>query len=726
MARHSRSRRHACSPARASRRWRRARIDLAQHDVVRWPLLFRLLRARPSTTHRWEQLDRYTTALVGGLPRDIAHVTGARAVVDSSRLPIEPVALGLVPGVDVRLAQVVRDPRAVVYSWKRSKKTTDRDNVEYMPKFSAAFSTASWLARNLVVEVIGRRRTVEVVHYDEMARDPAAVLRRLATFVGEPAGELEFLTSETATIAPTHSVGGNPVRMTSGAITIKPDEEWRGDIRRVTAPSARAIVLPLLHRYGLPVRSAEEAARPTLTTNAWLRFDTIRRDLRTAKPETVLEVGAGEGGLGSWLASHFTYTGVEPDVTSRGRRRSVGLAPGSRPDRRVARRGRRSAVRRRLRVRGARAHRRGPKALEQWREYLRPSGWLLLSVPAHQDHYGAADELVGHYRRYEQSTLTGVLNDAGFEVVHLSSYGAGLGQVLQRGRNAAREARRRRSESTERTRRRNARRAADGSCSRGRRRSRSCARRSPHPGAWRSVRSRRPTSEPDTSCSPVARSDAPPRPRDRHVRSDDASIPPMAAAPRTARRRGRGPQRRLLGRRSRRGRFAGPDAAARARWIVARRAHLATCEQPDVVVFLYPGHLDACVLGPIAGSAGSPAVLDVFISLYDTVIVDRGLRSPRSPVAFATRALDVLACWSVPMVVVDTPEHADFFAAFTHRAREALRGAVGGRRGITVRGRAGSRRRRVHPLVSHLHPFARLRNRRAAGRCSPATVAGSA
>ena len=103
-------------------------------------------------------------------------------------------------------------------------------------------------------------------------------------------------------------------------------------------------------------------------------------------------------------------------------------------------------------------------------------------------------------------------------------------------------------------------------------------------------------------------------------------------------------------------------------WRGAR--YLATCRRPDVVVFLYPGHLDACVLGPIARIRRIPAVLDVFISLYDTVIVDRGLRSPRSPVAFATRALDVLACWSVPRVVVDTPEHADFFAQFTHRARK--------------------------------------------------------
>ena len=174
------TRRHGHSSAR-----RHARIDLAQHEVVRWPRLLRLLRARPSTRSRWEALDRYTTAS-SAVYRAIAHVTGARVVVDSSRLPIEPVALGLVPGVDVRVAQVIRDPRAVVYSWKRSKVTTDRDNVEYMPKFSAAFSTTSWLVRNLVVEVIGRRRAVEVVQYDEMARrsrgraPPARGVRRRA------------------------------------------------------------------------------------------------------------------------------------------------------------------------------------------------------------------------------------------------------------------------------------------------------------------------------------------------------------------------------------------------------------------------------------------------------------------------------------------------------------------------------------------------------------------
>ena len=426
-----------------------ARIDLAQAAVVRWPRMMQLLRAKPGPHPDCPELDRYVAAS-SAVYRSIAAVTGARVVVDSSRLPIEPVALGLVPGVDARIAQVIRDPRAVVYSWKRSKQTTDRDNVEYMPKFSASYSTTSWLARNLVVEAIARRAPVEIVQYDDMARDPAAVLRQLAAFVGEPAGDHAFLTSETATIAPTHSVGGNPIRMTSGAIKIEPDEEWKHSIEPRDRVLATAVALPLLHRYGLPVRSgaapapgaapgpaaaASLPALPTLTTNAWLRFDSIRKGLRTAQPRKVLEIGSGEGGLGLWLARRYDYTGVELDDRSR-----------AAAEVRIAANGYGEI---KANLTEVSAHdfdlvgafevlehiADDDQALRDWRDHLRPDGWLLLSVPAHQEDFGNADELVGHYRRYERDTLHAQLEKAGFEVVWLHSYGAGLGHVLQRVRN---------------------------------------------------------------------------------------------------------------------------------------------------------------------------------------------------------------------------------------------------------------------------------------------------
>ena len=262
-------------------------------------------------------------------------------IVDSSKIPIEPIALGLVEDVEVHLAQVVRDPRAVVYSWQRSRAFSDRDEVEYLPRFSASFTTTSWLARNFLVEVIGRRRPVEVVLYDDMARDPGAVLRRLADFVGEPAGDLEFLTSATATLAPTHSVGGNPMRMTSGAIEIKPDDEWVTELAPRKRIVTTAIALPLLRRYGLPVRNpahrhgepvpgepapSGREALPVLTTSAWLRFDAIKRALDVSQPESVLEIGAGKAASarGSLAA---TTTRASSSTSSRARRRERASRP---------------------------------------------------------------------------------------------------------------------------------------------------------------------------------------------------------------------------------------------------------------------------------------------------------------------------------------------------------------------------------------------------------------
>ena len=206
--------------------------------------------------------------------------------------------------------------------------------------------------RNFLVEVIGRRRPVEVILYDEMARDPAAVLRNLAAFVGEPAGDMEFLTSATATLAPTHSVGGNPMRMTSGAIEIKPDDEWVTELAPRKRIVTTAIALPLLRRYGLPVRNpvrpdepvpgepgpSGREPLPVLTTNAWLRFDAIQPRLGVSQPAD----GARD---------------------RRGRRRPRRMARA--PLRLHGRRARRAVTRRRERAHHGRRAREGPRRLSE-------------------------------------------------------------------------------------------------------------------------------------------------------------------------------------------------------------------------------------------------------------------------------------------------------------------------------------------------------------------------
>ncbi|HUI48037.1 MAG TPA: class I SAM-dependent methyltransferase [Acidimicrobiia bacterium] len=174
---------------------------------------------------------------------------------------------------------------------------------------------------------------------------------------------------------------------------------------------------------------------PVLPPNAWLRFDSIRGALRTAQPHAVLELGNGEGGLGAWLARQYDYTGVEPDPTSRAtaelRLREVGRGRvlENRSDLSDDRFDLVCAFEVLEHIEDDLA------ALDEWGGYLQPEGWLLLSVPAHAAQYGPFDERAGHFRRYERADLTSRLEKTGYRVARFDSYGAGLGTVLQYGRN---------------------------------------------------------------------------------------------------------------------------------------------------------------------------------------------------------------------------------------------------------------------------------------------------
>jgi SAM-dependent methyltransferase len=167
---------------------------------------------------------------------------------------------------------------------------------------------------------------------------------------------------------------------------------------------------------------------PPLTPNAWLRWDVVRRLLDGLEDvERVIEVGAGEGALGARLARRYTYVGVEPDPRSRARARErVGTVVEALPDDTfdlVCA----FEVLEHVEDDGA--------ELRLWRDRLRPGGWLLLSVPAHEKRFGPADRRVGHFRRYEPDRLATLLAETGFETSRVVSYGFPLGYALEAGRH---------------------------------------------------------------------------------------------------------------------------------------------------------------------------------------------------------------------------------------------------------------------------------------------------
>lgn len=71
------------------------------------------------------------------------------------------------------------------------------------------------------------------------------------------------------------------------------------------------------------------------------------------------------------------------------------------------------------------------EALAQWHSWLKPQGYLLLSVPAHMKKWTATDDWAGHFRRYEKVELKSLLQNVGFNIEHFESYGFPLANIIE-------------------------------------------------------------------------------------------------------------------------------------------------------------------------------------------------------------------------------------------------------------------------------------------------------
>jgi glycosyltransferase involved in cell wall biosynthesis len=90
----------------------------------------------------------------------------------------------------------------------------------------------------------------------------------------------------------------------------------------------------------------------------------------------------------------------------------------------------------------------------------------------------------------------------------------------------------------------------------------------------------------------------------------------------------------------------------------------------DVVIVGYPGQLDLRAARRTA--AGRPVVFNPLVSLFDTLVDDRGRFHAGSPAARVLRALDVRALRSASLVVADTEAHAGFLAGLANIPRDRV------------------------------------------------------
>lgn len=184
-------------------------------------------------------------------------------------------------------------------------------------------------------------------------------------------------------------------------------------------------------------RTRQSESLPPLSIRASLRYDVVSRVLEQLRPGRVLEIGCGQGAVGTRLTGIADYMGVEPDDQSF------------------------EVARRRIEPRGGAVlhgmHSVVPAgqlfdvvcafevlehidddgaALAEWVRFIKPGGYILLSVPAFQERFGPLDTYAGHFRRYSPEQLGERLIGAGLVDPEVTVYGWPLGYPWEWVRNA--------------------------------------------------------------------------------------------------------------------------------------------------------------------------------------------------------------------------------------------------------------------------------------------------
>jgi hypothetical protein len=217
-------------------------------DVARpMPVLRSEIGLESADTRR--QRHEYLDALQRVL-QSVDRVTGGQVIVDSSKYATDCALLTRLPGVSVHAIHLVRDSRAVAYSWQRKKARPEIHwQQQDMSLFSPWRSCFDWSSMNVAMEAVRRKvDRYDRIRYEDLVCDPVGVLTALLP--AEAASSVaDVVSGETAPPTGSHTVSGNPIRFESGPLTIRPDVEWitklgLGDRRLVTA-----LTWPLLLRY---------------------------------------------------------------------------------------------------------------------------------------------------------------------------------------------------------------------------------------------------------------------------------------------------------------------------------------------------------------------------------------------------------------------------------------------------------------------------------------------
>jgi hypothetical protein len=186
------------------------------------------------------------------LYRAIHKISGREFIVDSSKNTAHGFILANIPQIDLFTVHLIRDSRAVAYSWRREK---IRPEIYWEQKFMGQrkilSSATRWNSLHKLSEKLKHMsKQYSLLRYEDLVKNPKNSLLGVFSDLGIEQPSLDFIDGQHANLKTSHTVSGNPVRFTNKEIHIKPDTEWQHAMANRHKWLVTLITWPLLSKYG--------------------------------------------------------------------------------------------------------------------------------------------------------------------------------------------------------------------------------------------------------------------------------------------------------------------------------------------------------------------------------------------------------------------------------------------------------------------------------------------
>lgn len=253
----------------------------------------------------------------------IKRVSGCDVVVDSSKITSLAYVLSHEPRLGLAMVHIIRDARAVAYSWTKVVKRPEvTENEAFMPRMSPGYMSLLYDGHNVLLEALRSRGVRSIrVRYEDFADDPAASLRAVARLLGRPFDPAGILSGpRTLRLPALHTVSGNPSRFSTGDVAVRRDDAWRERMPRRQRLLVGAVTAPVQAMYGYMSRPATpaEPRQPAVTPAEPATWPNVTTVVPThQRPELVRRaiasiVGQDYPGL---IETLVVFDRAEPDAT---------------------------------------------------------------------------------------------------------------------------------------------------------------------------------------------------------------------------------------------------------------------------------------------------------------------------------------------------------------------------------------------------------------------------